>query len=123
MRASLRFHFSGYRAGRISSVSSGSLSPFSPPRSAGIGAGFARPYVVLGHGLFDWPGRFIAHGRATDLRDIPLRAHRAFFPAVLRASDRRALPVAFAADSLGACLGTAVIFFVPVLFGIRALVA
>lgn len=47
----------------------------------------------------------------------------AFFPAVLRASDKRALPVAFAADSLGACLGTAAIFFVPVLFGIRALVA
>lgn len=46
----------------------------------------------------------------------------AFFPAVLRASDRRALPMAFAADSVGACLGTAIIFFVPILFGIRTLV-
>lgn len=46
----------------------------------------------------------------------------ALFPAVLRSCPREDTPAAFAIDSFGAALATCLLFFVPALYGTRALV-
>lgn len=62
-------------------------------------------------------------GTATVLASlVVIAASGAMFPLLLDASDENSLPTIFAADGLGAMLGTVVVFFTPVLYGISALI-
>jgi hypothetical protein len=53
---------------------------------------------------------------------LVIAASGAMFPLLLDTSDETSLPTIFAADGLGAMLGTVVVFFTPVLYGITMLI-